>query len=446
MTVPPVPGSPKPIDAAVAAFRRHLHLPDPGPVYVTLATVIANRRPGDPVWTLLVGPPGCGKTEVLGPLASLPDVHAAATLTEASLLSGVPKKDVAAGSKGGLLRDIGDYGIVALKDFTSVLSMHRDARSSVLAALREIYDGSWTRHLGTDGGRRLHWEGKVGIVAGCTPTIDRHHAVMGSMGERFVLYRMPAIDEHEQVMRALERSDERAMRNDLAAAVAAALDAVDLTSEPDRPDTDRDRLISLASLATRCRSAVERDGYSREIELVPGSEAPARLALVLRRLLDALTLLGVDHATAWNLATHIGLGSMAAIRKVLLEQLAAADGPQATKPLAVHIGYPTNTAKRALEDLAAHRVVTRHASAGGNQGDRWELSDWTRRQWQAVCEPEMSDDLCSEPEMSDDLSSLISPSAQKKTFRVSKVDGNGNGDSTDPDDELFPEFEEGWIG
>ncbi|MFN8105087.1 MAG: hypothetical protein U0U69_11550 [Acidimicrobiia bacterium] len=101
--------------------------------------MIANRRPGDPVWTLLVGPPGCGKTEVLGPLASLPDVHAAATLTEASLLSGVPKKDVAAGSKGGLLRDIGDYGIVALKDFTSVLSMHRDARSSVLAALREIY-------------------------------------------------------------------------------------------------------------------------------------------------------------------------------------------------------------------------------------------------------------------------------------------------------------------
>ncbi|MFN8105088.1 MAG: hypothetical protein U0U69_11555 [Acidimicrobiia bacterium] len=77
------------------------------------------------------------------------------------------------------------------------------------------------------------------------------------MGERFVLYRMPAIDEHEQVMRALERSDERAMRNDLAAAVAAALDAVDLTSEPDRPDRPGTASSRSHPSATRCRSAVE---------------------------------------------------------------------------------------------------------------------------------------------------------------------------------------------
>lgn len=93
MTVPPVPQALPAVDACVEAFRRYLHLPDPGPVYVALATVVANRRPGDPVWTLLVGPPGCGKTEVLGPLTALPDVWPAATLTEASLLSGVPRKE-----------------------------------------------------------------------------------------------------------------------------------------------------------------------------------------------------------------------------------------------------------------------------------------------------------------------------------------------------------------
>mgnify|MGYP003466777145 CR=1 FL=1 len=47
-----------------------------------------------------------------------------------------------------LKRDLG------LKDFGSILSMHRDARGAVLAALREIYDGSWSRSIGVDGGRR----------------------------------------------------------------------------------------------------------------------------------------------------------------------------------------------------------------------------------------------------------------------------------------------------
>src|SRR5947209_11501842 len=94
----------------VATFQRWLYLPDPSPLYVVLATVAANQAPGDPVWLLLVGPPGSGKTELLVPLGLLPDVHSAATLTEASLLSGTPHRDRAKDAKGGLLREIGPYG------------------------------------------------------------------------------------------------------------------------------------------------------------------------------------------------------------------------------------------------------------------------------------------------------------------------------------------------
>jgi hypothetical protein len=130
----------------VNTFRKWLHLPDPGALYVALATVVANRLPGDPIWLLLVGASSSGKTEVLVSLAGLEEIEPAATLTEAALLSGVPRKDVAAGASGGLLRKIGDYGILTLKDFGSVLSMHRDARAGVLAALRECYDGAWDPH------------------------------------------------------------------------------------------------------------------------------------------------------------------------------------------------------------------------------------------------------------------------------------------------------------
>src|SRR5207249_2972241 len=131
-------------------------------------------------------------------------VHSAATLTEAALLSGTPKKEKAAGASGGLLRTIDDFGILMCKDFGSVLSMPKETRGSVLAALREVYDGEWTRYVGADGGRLLHWKGKVGLVAGVTPTIDRQTAVMGAMGERLVLFRLPVVDAQEQGRKALK--------------------------------------------------------------------------------------------------------------------------------------------------------------------------------------------------------------------------------------------------
>ena len=125
------------------------------PVYAMLGTVAANLLPGDPVWLGLVAPPSSAKTELLNALTGLPFVVSASTLTLASLLSGTPKRQQAAGAKGGLLRQVGNPGLLCLKDFTSTLTMRPENKAEVLAALREIYDGKWTRHLGTDGGRVL---------------------------------------------------------------------------------------------------------------------------------------------------------------------------------------------------------------------------------------------------------------------------------------------------
>ena len=110
------------LDEARAVFRGWLHLPDTGALDVVLGTVAANRLDGDPVWLLLVGPPGGGKSELLNAVSGLDDAHPAATLTEAALLSGTPKREKAADAKGGLLREIGDRGIIVCKDFGSVLS------------------------------------------------------------------------------------------------------------------------------------------------------------------------------------------------------------------------------------------------------------------------------------------------------------------------------------
>jgi hypothetical protein len=135
-------------------FKGWLEMPDPGHLYVALAAVVANRGRGDPVWLLLVGGPSTGKTEVIMALSGESEVHLAAELTQGGLLSGTQRRDRARDASGGLLRKIGRFGIILLKDFGSILSMNRDTRAQLIAALREVFDGSWTRNFGTDGPSR----------------------------------------------------------------------------------------------------------------------------------------------------------------------------------------------------------------------------------------------------------------------------------------------------
>jgi hypothetical protein len=157
-----------PLGRVVATFQRHLHLPDPRALYTVLAAAVANRTPGDPVWLMLVGAPSSGKTELLYPLERLSGVHMHATITVPGLLSGTKPSEADSGATGGLLRAIGPNGTLVLKDFTSILSMNEKARTELLGALREIYDGHWKRALGVDGGKTLEWHGKLGLLAACT--------------------------------------------------------------------------------------------------------------------------------------------------------------------------------------------------------------------------------------------------------------------------------------
>src|SRR5262249_42729990 len=120
------------LDDLLTVFKYWLYMMDTGALEIVLATYAANRLPGDPVWLMLVGPPSSGKGEILNALSPLPAIFHAATISEAALLSGTSKKSRTKGSKGGLLKEIGKFGILVLKDFTSVLSMNRDSRATLL--------------------------------------------------------------------------------------------------------------------------------------------------------------------------------------------------------------------------------------------------------------------------------------------------------------------------
>jgi len=113
--------------------------------------------------------------------------------------------------------------------------------------------------------------------------------------------------------------------------------------------------------------------------LIPDAEAPGRLALVLLTMLNAPRALGVDEATTWMLVTKAALDRMPAIRRTVLEALQNQTSA-ATSDLAEKIGYPTMTARRALEDLGAHGVVDR-TSVGPGKADLWSVSALARGRW-----------------------------------------------------------------
>src|SRR5262249_48190285 len=130
---------------------------DLGALDVVLCAARAERLSGDPPWVMNVAGSGCAKTETIVPLAAAGARLVSRLPGEAALLSATPKDKRAKEATGGLLRELRDHGLLVIKDFTSVLSMHRDSRAKVISALREIHDGHWTRDVGADGGLKLSW-------------------------------------------------------------------------------------------------------------------------------------------------------------------------------------------------------------------------------------------------------------------------------------------------
>ena len=366
------------LDKVTNCFQRYLYLPDPTPLFVTLAAVAANHMQSDPVWLLLVGGSGSGKTEILNSTLGLPDMHAASTLNESGLLSGTPSKEKSKDACGGLLREVGEFGILVLKDFTSVLSMHRDQRAAVLAALREIFDGSWTRRIGGEGGTKLHWQGKLGFLSGCTDVIETHHAVISSMGDRYMRLRMPNIDPKEQGRRSqANRGREVEMRRNLERAVTDLFSSLDLTTGIEISDVHQLKINALATFAALARSPVDRDGVRREIEFVPDSERPARLSKSLLSLFAGALKIGVTDEFAIQCIREVAFDSIPKVRLQLLEKILECQSEPTASDLATAISLPEVTVRRALEDLKAHRVLETQPTQSASQAILWQRRDGT---------------------------------------------------------------------
>lgn len=327
----------------------------------TCAVAAAERLAGDPLWGLIVSGPGAAKTETAQTLADLPNVVAVSTISsEGALLSATASRDQTPDATGGLLRQMGHRGVLLIKDMTSVISMdNRHQRPQVLAALREIYDGSWTRSVGVDGGKTLTWEGRIAVLGAVTTAWDRAHAVISSMGDRFVLLRVDSHTEEIRLaagLRAIGNTgSEHTMRQDLAAAICEVMLGVDPEAAIELTDQETARILAAANLVTKARTAVDTD-YGGNPTLANAPEMPTRFAKQLSQVLRGAVAVGVARDKAMELALRCARDSIPPLRLQIIEYLAV-HRHSPTGEVRRYLRKPRSTIDRELQALTLLELV-----------------------------------------------------------------------------------------
>lgn len=326
-------------------------------VDVTMAIIVGNFFPTDPLWLLIIGPSSSAKTEVLNSLDGLPFTYFISDMTTKTLISGK--------ENASLLPELNNK-IVIMKDFTTVLSKRADDLKIIMAQWREVYDGKVSNMYGTGGASsKVVWKGHVGLLGASTPVYDRKHGVVSQMGERFLLYRNSNQKDLESGLRSLSCfGSETAMRDELQKAVERFLNQfqeVELTV-PNLSDDLKHKIVALASLCGHGRCHVHRDPYSKdEITYLPEPEGSPRLSKQLYHL--GIALMAVNGAgqitdEIYNILLKVGRDLIPRIRfkciKYLWDQKAIVGSGVflTTNEVANGIDINGKTVLRALQDMA----------------------------------------------------------------------------------------------
>lgn len=342
-------------------------------LHITLAAAASHQLLGDPLWVLLLSGPGNAKTETVGALEGAGATITSTVTSEGALLSATARKERTKDATGGLLRKIGDEGVLVIKDFTSIISMNRDLRAQVLAALREVYDGYWERNVGSDGGRTLRWEGRLTTVGAVTSAWDDAHSVIAAMGDRFALLRIDSTEDREDAgLQALGNvGSEDDMRFQLRAAVGVVMANMNMNAALLAP-SENQRIMRAASLVTLARTACSYD-YQGNVEAAHAPEMPTRFAKQLAQVVRGGVAIGMERSQAMDLALRVARDSLPPLRRQVIEDLA--EHPDSScADVTERLDLPRTTVDRQLQALRMLRVISKRNTQGTGPYAVWRYS------------------------------------------------------------------------
>ncbi len=367
---PGKPGSGFLLADLVGALRGYLVLPDTSHILFVLAVAVSNWGKGDPLWGMLIGPPGSGKTEAIRLLDGVVDASVS-DVTAAGLLSYTGGKNPRV---TGLLSRVGARALVTISDLSSVLARNdRGGRDLLYALLRDAYDGLVVRDLG-NAPEPLVWRGHLTIAAAATPVVDRTSSHANALGARWLSHRLPESDagSRRELARAARsrppRIDEiRAGAQSLASSLVKG--AADSLSSVGISDALESRLDEFAIVTSLGRASVGRDNKRA---VLPVPEGPGRVVGQLGHLARGLAALGVAEAETLAICRKSALDSIPPERRRVLEEVVQAEGlsvAELGRRTRLHPAVVSNV----LEDLEAIGVVGYHGRDESRSHKAWIL-------------------------------------------------------------------------
>jgi len=352
----------------VAIVTKWLLLKNNNVIRVLVATIIGNKIDTDPLWLMLIAPSGGTKTELLRALNMIDGIYPLSDLTPQTFLSGDRRN-----KKASLLLKLPEKTILTYKDFTTILTKHRDTKHAILSQLREIYDGYYRKEFGT--GESKAWEGKIGFIAGCTPAIDRYSSLYQVLGERFLQFRMDMPDPIELSTKAMNNiGNEKEMRNELENAFADYIAGIKIPKGKVIIPTELQyRLANLATFCVRARSGVVRDEYTKEITLTPEPEVPTRFVKQVASYAIAFMLMEKGKFKDYPLLYKIALDTIPDTRRKILRILIATEAKISTADIDSQIPVSRKTTLRTLEELKCVGLISQGEAKQGLD-HFWELN------------------------------------------------------------------------
>ena len=359
-----------------AVMGRWLHLSDPEVVDVVLVASIAVSIPGDPLWLMLIGPPGSIKTETLRGLSGK-KVHSLDQLTPHTLITGLKSEDAID------LLPLLDGKLLVVKDFSAILSDERNL-NQILADFRGAYDGYLEKGFGSGVGVK-RYESRFGLIAASTGAIDRYWSVAQQLGDRMLKFRVRTDKRKAEAKAFKSAGQEKEMRATINRAMSALMGRLESNLKvPEIPRAIEARIEKLAGFAALFRSEVMRDRMHHIIG-VPDSEVGTRLAKQFKKLALSLAVVrehGEVKETEYDTLRRVAMDTVPSKRMRIVKALpelervgGGEDGEKIVYPksseVGQHVRLPTTTTTEELEDLWGLGILERHGVE--EREYRWEL-------------------------------------------------------------------------
>jgi hypothetical protein len=348
--------------------------PDIDAVMIICSCVAAHRLvEHPPVWTMCIAPSGSLKTAILQSLDGLPTVHFIDEVTPNTFVSGrIPereeeekgrrkRRDKEKREPASLLHRIGQDGFLIAADFSTILSMDERSRARILAQLRRIYDGHFSREFGTEENLdERSWKGRLTFITGATPDIDHHYSVFRSLGERFTQVRWPRAGGVEAGLKAMRQrknaaSDLKSSMHDLLLPILRQRS----TPSPVFPPDYEARVAHLGEFIALARAHVPRSRSDHEPVASPNPEGNTRLPQEFAQIgRGAAVLAGRIEVNEedFALVSRVAFDCIPADRNVVIRALRQGLSPYSTS-------QPSGLVSRTLEDLETLGIAER---TGGN--------------------------------------------------------------------------------